>query len=108
MIESYPYYSSSVKSTGSNGQPQGLTVSFLSCFFLSSHQANQFFDIPNMIRQSRFHGRRNSERLVYSAKVIVHEMQGHGMTVILNLFRKAVRQPGKAAHPHAHCQVLTL
>src|SRR5450432_751057 len=38
----------------------------------------------------------------------MHDVQSHGTSVILNLFRKAICQPGKTAHPHTHGQVLTL
>ncbi len=42
------------------------------------------------------------------AKVVVHEVQRHGMTVILDLLAKSVCQARKTAHPHAHRQVLAL
>src|SRR5690242_4583437 len=42
------------------------------------------------------------------AKVVVHEMQGHGMTVILDLFRKSIGEASEAAHAHTHCEILSL
>ena len=42
------------------------------------------------------------------AKVIEHEMQRHGMGVILDLLAKRVRQAREAAHMHSHREVLAL
>jgi hypothetical protein len=60
-----------------------------------------------MICQTRFHCWRNSQSFVNSAEVVVHEMQGHGMTVILDLFGKAVCEPRETAHAHTHREFLT-
>ena len=59
-----------------------------------------------MIRQASFHGWRNSQGLMNPTKVVVHEMQGHGMTVIFDLLRKPVCQARETAHTHAHREVL--
>src|SRR5438270_287922 len=49
----------------------------------------QFFNRPNVVSQSGFHCRSNSQRFVNPAKVVMHEMQGDRMTMVLNLLRKA-------------------
>ena len=61
-----------------------------------------------MIREPRFHRRRHPQRLVNAAVVVVHEVQRDGMTVVLQLLGKAVCQPRKPPHPHAHREVLAL
>src|SRR5215469_16511527 len=38
----------------------------------------------------------------------MHEVEGDGVTVILNLFAKPVREASEAAHAHTHCEILTL
>ena len=40
------------------------------------------------------------------AKVVVHKVQGHGMSVVLNLLAESVCKARKTAHPHAHRQIL--
>lgn len=49
-------------------------------------QIHEFFDTPNMVCRTRFHGGRDAQCLVNTAEIVVHKIQGHGMTVILNLF----------------------
>ena len=39
-------------------------------------------------------------------KVVVHEVKGHGMTVILDLFAESIRQASETAHSHSHAEVL--
>lgn len=38
-----------------------------------------------MIRDARFHGRRNAQRLMNATEVIVHEVQRNRVRVVLNL-----------------------
>ena len=40
------------------------------------------------------------------AEIVIGEVQGNGMRVVRDLFRKSVRQPSEAAHVHSHGQVL--
>lgn len=41
------------------------------------------------------------------AKVIVHEIDRDCINVILNLLGKGIGEAGKAAHAHAHGEVLS-
>src|SRR5258708_18087122 len=61
-----------------------------------------------MIRQTCFHCRGDSQRLMNPAEVVVHEIQGHGMTMILNFLAESVCQTSETAHSHSHAQVLPL
>lgn len=45
---------------------------------------------------------------MYTAKVVMHEVQRHGMAVILKFFAESVREARESAHPHPHGQVLPL
>lgn len=35
----------------------------------------------------------------------MHEVKGHLIGVVLDLFAESVRQARKATHPHPHCQI---
>ncbi len=59
-----------------------------------------------MIRESRLHRWRDPQCFVNPTKVIVHKMQGHGVTVVLNLLAKSVCEPREAPHTHTHCEIL--
>jgi len=76
------------------------TVSFL------VQQGNHFFQTPNVIGDASGHRRSNAQGLVNPAEVVIHKVQRDCGLVILNLLGKAIGQPGKAAHPHPHCEIL--
>lgn len=59
-----------------------------------------------MITDPGFHGRGHTKGLVDPAEVIIHEVQGDGMDVVLNLLGEPIGQPGEAPHRHPHCEVL--
>jgi hypothetical protein len=59
-----------------------------------------------MIRETSFHCWRDSERLMDSAKVVVHEIKGDRMTVIIQLLTKGVRESGKSMHRHPNREIL--
>lgn len=61
-----------------------------------------------MIRQTSFHLWRDSQRLVNSAVVLVHEVERDPMRVVLKLLAEAVRYARETAHLHPHRKVLTL
>ena len=44
--------------------------------------------------------------LMNPAEVIVHEMQGHGMSLIFNLLAEPIGQPGHPSHTHPHGEIL--
>ena len=46
---------------------------------------HQFFDAPNVIRDTGFHGRSDTQRLVDSTEIVMHEVQRHCPTVLLDL-----------------------
>ena len=41
-------------------------------------------------------------------EVVVHEVDRHGRSVILDFAAEAIGQPGEAPHPHPHREVLAL
>jgi hypothetical protein len=43
-----------------------------------------------------------------SAEVVMHEMERERVFMVCQFFRKSVRQSGKSAHRHAHCEILPL
>jgi hypothetical protein len=50
----------------------------------------------------------NSQGLIDSDEVIVHEVQGKQVLMILNFFGKPITQPYEAANLHSHNNVLRL
>jgi hypothetical protein len=48
------------------------------------------------------------QRGVRPCEVVVHVVQRDRVRQVLDLLGEAVREPGEAAHPHAHGEVLTL
>jgi len=61
-----------------------------------------------MITNAGFHGWRDVQRLMHAPEVVIHEVQRHGVRVVLDLLAETVGQPREAAHAHAHRQVGTL
>ena len=59
-----------------------------------------------MIRNPRFHRRRNAQSLVNAGEIIVHIMQGDCRFVVLNFLGKCVCQPHESAHRHPHREIL--
>ena len=53
-------------------------------------QANDFLNGPNMIGNPRLHGRCDAKSLMDSSEIVKHEMQGHGMGLVLDLFAKRI------------------
>lgn len=53
--------------------------------FFRLNQRGQIFDFPNVLGKSGLHGWRNPQRLVDTAEIVVHEMQGDVVGVILDL-----------------------
>lgn len=51
-------------------------------------QNDQRLNGPDMIRQPRFHSGSHAERLVDTAKVVVHEVQRDHVTVVLQFLTK--------------------
>jgi hypothetical protein len=68
----------------------------------------QLPNFPNTVRQVRFHRRRNAQRLVNLAEVVVGEGKSVGSPQVFPLHRERIRQPRKAAHLHSDGKVLAL
>jgi hypothetical protein len=60
-----------------------------------------------MIANPRFHRWRHAQCLVNAAEVIVHIVERDCVLQILRFFRECVPQPRKAAHRHAHREILS-
>lgn len=69
---------------------------------------NHLPDCPNMVRDSGFHGRSHAQCLVNPAKVVVHVVNGNGVSVVLDLLRESVCQPREPSHAHSHGKILAL
>jgi hypothetical protein len=68
-------------------------------------KSHHLFNIPNVICNSRFHRWRNAQRLVNTAKVVVHEIQRQCRDVVLNFLAECVCQPCETSHRHTHGQI---
>ena len=74
---------------------------------IGSHRLHQqFTKVPRAIRNSRFHGRGDAQRLMDPAEVVVGEVQAICRPQVLPLLRERVRQPREAAHLHSDREVL--
>ena len=58
-----------------------------------------------MVSHSGRHRWRHTQRLVNTAKVVVHEIDGNHVLVVFSLLGEPVGQPGKAAHSHPHGKI---
>lgn len=54
------------------------------------HYRHQLFDAPNVVGDTSFHGGCDTECLVDSTEIVVHEVERHGPTVVLDLLREGV------------------
>jgi len=70
------------------------------------NQFHNFVEFPNMVTNASFHRGCDSERLMYSAEVIVHEVKRQRVFMILNFLRERICQPREASHVHPHGEVL--
>jgi len=61
-----------------------------------------------VIRNTGFHSRRYTQRLMHAAKVVMHEVQCNRAFKVFNLFAESIGKPRESAHSHAHGQVLAL
>jgi len=69
-------------------------------------QIHDISNIPNSVSDLRFHRGCDSERLVYTAEVVIHEVQREGVLVILDFLRERIGQSSEAAHVHPHGKIL--
>src|ERR1035437_3028522 len=75
---------------------------------LSSEQSDDLAQLPDVVRDARFHGRGDPESLVNPAEVVVHEVERDGRFEVLDLLREGVREPREPPHAHPHREVLEL
>ena len=54
-------------------------------------RGQQFFQVPDVIRDARFQGRGNSERLVRPAEVVIGEVKAIGAPQIIPLLAERIR-----------------
>ena len=59
-----------------------------------------------MITEASLHRRRNAQRLMHLAEVVVGEVQRNVVCVHFKLLAEGVRQSREAAHVHPHREVL--
>src|SRR6185312_7785962 len=59
-----------------------------------------------VIRNSRFHRRRNAKCFVNPAEVVIPKPEAERGPVVLPLFAEAVREPSEPADAHSHAEVL--
>ncbi len=72
------------------------------------NKGRNLFQTPNVIADAGLHRWGYAQRLVNAPKVVEHEMQRYCVSKVLDLLAKTIGQAGKAAHAHAHGQVLAL
>src|SRR5260370_5680382 len=72
------------------------------------NQFHDFAEFPDVVCNSSFHSRSNAQGLMYSAEVVIHEVQRQRVLVILNLLGERIREPGETSHVHPHGEVLPL
>ena len=73
-----------------------------------AEQINDIAHSPELASDASRHCGRASQRLVNLGKVVIHEMQRDCGNVVIKLLRESIGEPSKAAHVHAHGEVLTL
>jgi hypothetical protein len=61
---------------------------------------------PGVLTDPRFHRRSDAQGLMNPAEVVVNMEQRHRVNVVFDLFGKAIRQAGEAAHLHSHVEIL--
>ncbi len=61
-----------------------------------------------MSGDSIFHCWRHTQGLMNPTEIVVHEPKRQGSRVILDFFRKGIRQPSEASNSHSHTEVLPL
>jgi len=70
--------------------------------------SEHFANCPNVIRDSRFHRRRDPQCLMDSAKVVISEVQRTRDLQIVQFLAEGVGQARKPANCHSHGEVLPL
>ena len=75
---------------------------------LVSVTSKQFTQRPNMIFDSCFNGRSDSDRPVDAAEVVPSEVQTERGPQVLPLLAERISQSGKPANLHPHREVLPL
>jgi hypothetical protein len=59
-----------------------------------------------MIADASSHRRSDAERLMHTAKVVMHVVKGNSCNMICDLLRERIGKPSESAHPHPHREVL--
>jgi len=73
---------------------------------LANRLRQQFFQVPHMIRDARFHRRGDADSGVDAAEVVVGKPQAVGAPQVVPLLAEGIRQSGHAAHLHSDGEVL--
>lgn len=71
-------------------------------------KSDDFFYLPHVIHQPRFHRGRHSQRLVNAAEVVMDEVERDGVFVVLDFLAEPERETGKAPHVQPHGEVRSL
>ena len=69
-------------------------------------QIDNLSDSPNVVGDPGLHRRRNPERLVNPAEIIMHEVKGNGVLEVIDFLGKGVSQSRESAVHHSDSQVL--
>lgn len=65
-------------------------------------------DLPKLVGHARGHGWAHPQLRMEPQEIIIHEVQRHGVGVVLDLLRERICEPGEPAHVHPHREVLPL
>ena len=61
-----------------------------------------------MICNAGLHGWCHSQCLMNPAEVVVHEVDGHGVGLVINLLAEPIGEPSHSSHAHPHSEILAL
>jgi hypothetical protein len=77
-------------------------------FALKSRQeAGDFFQIPNVVCNSRLHRWRATQRLMNAAKIVIHKMKRERQLVVFKFLAECVRETGESSVAHSQREILT-
>jgi hypothetical protein len=69
-------------------------------------ERRDFVNAPYVVRDSGFHCGSATQRLMNSAEVLIHEVQGHLISMVFDLFAERICEARKPPYPHPHREVL--
>lgn len=75
---------------------------------LYANSQKHFLNCPHVIGDSRFHRGRAAKCLVNPAEVVMHAVNRHCVSMVLDFLGESIGKAGEPSHTHAHCEILAL